>query len=129
MLLMPDEKRQDPRGGMQAAEQMLSKPADNRHDSKLEDAEKLYLNEVVSRLCNTRRDDRPNHLQVFALQAPIMLLSMAVLSFLAGLCSVIFAPLAKRLAWDDDAKVRASSLTLANDKAAYEYRLLWSSAS
>lgn len=42
---------------------------------------------------------------IFALQAPIMLLTLSVLAFLAGMCSTIYSPLAQRLAWNDDAKI------------------------
>ena len=42
---------------------------------------------------------------VFALQAPMMLLTLSVISFLAGLCSVIFSPLAHHLTWNSEAKV------------------------
>lgn len=42
---------------------------------------------------------------VYALQAPIMLLMFAVMTFLAGLCSVVFSPLARNLGWNGDAKV------------------------
>lgn len=42
---------------------------------------------------------------IFALQAPIMLLTLSVLAFLSGTCSVIYSPLAQKLAWDDDAKI------------------------
>ena len=42
---------------------------------------------------------------LFALQAPMMLLTLSVMTFLAGLCSVIFSPLAHHLAWNSEAKV------------------------
>ena len=41
---------------------------------------------------------------LFALQAPIMLLTFSVMTFLAGLCSVVFSPLAHHLTWDSEAK-------------------------
>ena len=44
---------------------------------------------------------------VFMLQAPIMMLMFSVMTFLAGLCSVVYSPLAQNLQWNDDAKVRA----------------------
>lgn len=44
---------------------------------------------------------------LFALQAPIMLLMLSVMTFLAGLCSVIFSPLAHDLAWNANAKMSA----------------------
>ena len=51
------------------------------------------------------RDGKLKAKYLFALQAPIMLLTLSVLTFLAGLCSTIFSPLAVKLMWDDDAKV------------------------
>lgn len=42
---------------------------------------------------------------IYALQAPLMLLMLSVMTFLAGLCSVIFSPLARNLTWNADAKV------------------------
>lgn len=47
---------------------------------------------------------------IFALQAPIMLLTVSVLAFLAGMCSTIFSPLAQNLAWNSDAKVSRPAL-------------------
>lgn len=97
--------------------------------------EKLYLQAVVKRLCDTRQDDRPNRpsrpntFLVFALQAPIMLLTLSVLSFLVGLCSVVFAPLANHLAWDDNAKVNNDIRILIADTLTCGYRLLSSLAS
>ncbi len=46
---------------------------------------------------------------IFALQAPIMLLTFSVLAFLAGMCSIIFSPLAQQLEWNSDAKVSTES--------------------
>ena len=64
------------------------------------------LEAVIARLRNTSHDNHPNAILIFALQAPIMLLTLSVLAFLVGLASVIFAPLARQLVWDDSAKVR-----------------------
>ena len=46
---------------------------------------------------------------LFTSQAPIMFLSYAVLSFLAGLCSVVISPLARDPDWNYHAKVRVSN--------------------
>ncbi|KAF2166951.1 hypothetical protein M409DRAFT_54712 [Zasmidium cellare ATCC 36951] len=73
-------------------------------DVHAEAEERAYLEKVVEVMCIRRREDRPNNLQVFALQMPLMLLSLAVVMFLAGICSVVFAPLARDLAWNGDAK-------------------------
>ncbi|KAI4172171.1 MAG: hypothetical protein LQ343_003731 [Gyalolechia ehrenbergii] len=64
-----------------------------------------YLNTFVKRLTTTKYDDRPNPILVFALQAPIMLLTLSVMSFLTGSSAVVFAPLANRTGWGDDAKI------------------------
>ena len=79
----------------------------SRQESKLEQNERDYLNTVIYRLSKTHDKGWPNKLHVFALQAPMMFLSWCVVFFLAGLCSVIFGPLARQLAWNDDAKVRS----------------------
>ena len=76
-----------------------------RCDRELKKSEEQYQQVIIKRLRDTRHDDRPNNFLVFALQAPIMLLTLSVMAFLAGLCSVIFAPLANPPVWDDKAKV------------------------
>ena len=81
-------------------------------DSQLADKEKQDLDEIVDRLCTTYHTGEPNRLHVYALQVPIMLLTMATFAFFAGVCSVVFAPLAKHLAWDDNAKVCQQSTCL-----------------
>ena len=43
---------------------------------------------------------------IFMLQAPIMLLTFSVMTFLAGLCSVVFSPLGQDPGWNSNAKVR-----------------------
>jgi hypothetical protein len=48
---------------------------------------------------------RPSRLMLFVWQAPIMLLGCAVFSFLAGLCSVVLSPLARKPSWNEEAKV------------------------
>lgn len=50
-------------------------------------------------------DGEPKARYLFALQAPIMLLTFSVMAFLAGLCAVVYSPLATRLVWDENAKV------------------------
>ena len=76
-----------------------------RCDKELKESEEQYQQAIIKRLRDTRYDDRRNSFLVFALQAPIMLLTLSVMAFLAGLCSVIFAPLASPPVWDDEAKV------------------------
>ena len=48
---------------------------------------------------------RPSILMLFIWQAPITLLGCAVFSFLAGLCSVVLSPLARKPSWNEEAKV------------------------
>jgi hypothetical protein len=48
---------------------------------------------------------RPSRLMLFVWQAPCMFLGCAVFSFLAGLCSVVLSPLARKLSWNEEAKV------------------------
>ena len=102
MLVLPNERRQDVDEGTGTA--LVLKMVDT-NDTQMEISENQYLQAIVKRLCETHRHGRPNTFQVFALQAPMMLLSLSVVAFLAGLCSVIFAPLATKLAWDGNAKV------------------------
>lgn len=112
LLVLPNESRQYTRDGMGNSQplpqQVLSEPS-NRPVAELEESEKLHLLAIAKRFRETRRGDRPNTLQVFALQVPIMLLALAVVTFIAGLCSIVFAPLAIQAVWDDNAKVRAES--------------------
>ena len=69
----------------------------------------LTLEEVESmRLSFTGRAkplDKPGVCTLFAWQIPMMLLSYAVICFLAGLCSVVLSPLARNPHWSGDAKV------------------------
>ena len=117
MLLLPTERPHESDEDLENSTTLDSK---DTYDKEMRENEKLYLQAVVKRLCDTRQDDRPNRTSrpntflVFALQAPIMLLTLSVLSFLVGLCSVVFAPLANHLAWDDNAKV-SSDIQLFND--------------
>ena len=78
----------------------------NKDDHELEEDYRAQLNDIVERFCRTPYANRPNHFHVTALQMPFMVLSFSVLAFFGGLCSIIFAPLAKHMIWDDDAKVR-----------------------
>ncbi|KPI39938.1 uncharacterized protein AB675_11377 [Cyphellophora attinorum] len=69
------------------------------------DAGKKRREELVSFIARLSNDEGgPKSKYVFALQTPIMLLTFSVMAFLAGLCAVVYSPLAARLAWDDDAK-------------------------
>lgn len=108
LLLLPNERPDDSDEEFEISTALDSK---DRYDREMRDCEKEYLQRVVQRLCDSRRDDcpngrrRPNTFLVFALQAPIMLLTLSVMTFLVGLCSVIFAPLANQHGWDDNAKV------------------------
>lgn len=52
-----------------------------------------------------KRHERPSHLVLFALQAPIMCLTYSIVFFLAGLASVVLSPLAQNPGWNPEAKV------------------------
>lgn len=77
----------------------------DRFGREAKESEKLYLQAVVDRLYETPHRDRPNTYIVFALQAPITLLAASVTAFLAGMGSVVYAPLADKPLWGDNAKV------------------------
>lgn len=72
----------------------------------IEDRERRDLDAMICRLCTTHHAGKPNGLHVFALQAPMMLLTIAAFSFFAGVCTVVFAPLAEHFVWGDEAKAR-----------------------
>ena len=112
-LVLPNDRRQypfeSPAEDSEAPQQSFPKPL-NRQETPLERFEKDYLHSIVYRLGKTRDDGHPNKLHVFALQAAMMFLAGAVVFFLAGLCSVVFAPLAIHLAWNDEAKVRNNTI-------------------
>ena len=78
-------------------------------DRVLKVKEQEYQKKVIDRLHKTTYHGRPNPFLIFALQAPIMLLSLSVMAFLAGLCSVVFAPLSSEPVWDENAKVCAKA--------------------
>ena len=107
MLVLPGEKPHDSDEEFDTSTGLESK---DRHDKEGKEFDKQYLQAVVRRLRDTRHEDRPNPLLVFALQAPIMLLTLSFMAYLAGLCSVIFAPLALQPVWGDNAKVWLNTL-------------------
>ena len=133
LLILPNDKRQYPVDKMAnhsaSMSQQFSPNALTKHSSALEEDDKTYLKAVLERLCTTGDSDYPNKLHIFALQAPIMFLSGSVVFFLAGLCSVVFAPLAQNLAWDGNAKVRTTYIVLifqiptSRDRS--QYRSAW----
>ena len=108
LLLLPNERQEDRRTVTGVAsvlpQQVLLKPVD-RIDSEMETAERQHLKEVVGRICDTPEGEELNYHQIFALQTPIMLLALAVVTFVAAMCSVVFAPLATEPVWGDNAKV------------------------
>ena len=58
-----------------------------------------------------RRGERPSHMVLFALQAPIMCLTYSIVFFLAGLASVVLSPVAKNPEWNSEAKVSVHRIT------------------
>ena len=109
--LLPNEKPHDSDEEFETSTALDSKDS---YDRQMRESEQEYLQAVVKRMCNSSQDNRlgrpnrPNSFLVFALQAPIMLLTLSVMAFLIGLCSVVFAPLAMHAGWDDNAKVCSS---------------------
>lgn len=103
MLVLPGERPHDSDEEFDNSTGLDSK---DRHDREGKEFDKQYLQAIVRRLRDTRHQDRPNPFLVFALQAPIMLLTLSFMAYLAGLCSVIFAPLALQPVWGDNAKVQ-----------------------
>ena len=59
---------------------------------------------IREKIAGSRRGEL-NYLYVYVLQAPLMLLGFSVLTFVAGLCCVVFSPLGRGVIWGDDAKV------------------------
>lgn len=102
MLVLPGEKLEESDDDFETSTGLDAK---DRYQRDLKQSDRLYLDKVVERLQTTRRGDRPNSFLVFALQAPLMLLTLSVITFLAGLCAVVFAPLASKPEWGNNAKV------------------------
>ncbi|KAL8936592.1 MAG: hypothetical protein Q9216_004853 [Gyalolechia sp. 2 TL-2023] len=102
LLLLPNENDPYMDDGFDALNAI-----DTRYTSEEEakQTEVKYLNTVVKRLTTTKHNDRPNPILVFALQAPLMLLTLSVMSFLTGLSAVVFAPLANQKGWGNDANI------------------------
>ena len=101
--VLPSERRQDLSDIVETPDALRSK---DKLDTELKESEEQFLQAVVERLRDTRYPDHPNTFLIFALQAPLLLLTLSVIAFAVGLCSVIFAPLVKQPGWNDNAKVR-----------------------
>lgn len=125
LLVLPNERPHYSDEDFETSSALDSK---ERCDRKLKESEERYQQAVIKRLRDTRYDDRPNSFLVFALQAPMMLLTLSVMAFLAGLCSVIFAPLANSPVWDDKAKVCVDTPIFKNDMPTCGHRSLLHSA-
>ena len=124
MLVLPGERPHDSDEEFDTSTGLDSK---DRHEREKKESDKQYLQAVVRRLRDTRHEDRPNPLLVFALQAPIMLLTLSFMAYLAGLCSVIFAPLARQPVWGDNAKVQliASPSSIVSQLVGTDCSLFW----
>ena len=94
----------EPQNADEGAKTSISPEVKQKNNREQDSSELQHLQAIVVRLRDTYKE-RPNTFQIFALQAPMMLLMLSVVSFLAGLCSVILAPLAKNLEWGDNSKV------------------------
>ncbi|KAL8794207.1 MAG: hypothetical protein Q9182_007628 [Xanthomendoza sp. 2 TL-2023] len=106
MLVLPQERLpdsdEDPDKGSESSAASKSK---DRYNKGLKEEDEQHLQAVLKRLRDTSRNHRPNAVLVFALQTPMMLLAGSVVTFLAGICSVVFAPLAIQPVWSDKAKI------------------------
>ena len=105
LVVLPNER---PRSSDEDFKTSTGLESKNRYDRELTDFETKYQQTIVERLRDPHYEDRLNIFLIFALQAPIMLLTLSVLAFLTGLCSVVFAPLADQPFWGDNAKVCVS---------------------
>ena len=106
LLLLPNERHTDQQRDVTGADavlpqQVLLKPVD-RADTEMEEAERRHLDAIAERIGGT---EELRWFQMFVLQVPIMLLSIAVIEMLAAVCSVVLAPLAAMPVFDDQTKV------------------------
>ncbi|KAL8993025.1 MAG: hypothetical protein Q9169_006655 [Polycauliona sp. 2 TL-2023] len=102
MLLLPHERPPSEIPG----DNVAARDSNMTYEREMKEKEELYLRAIVKRLCDTQREDGgPNLILLFVMQAPEMLLTGSAVAFMAGLTSVVFAPLANSISWDDNAKV------------------------
>lgn len=87
------------------AQQQMVLPGDNPPLEDLDLAQFIATITGIRQLNNTAK--KYNYGLIFALQAPLMLFSLAVAAFLAGLFSVVFGPLGSSPLRGDNAKVCA----------------------
>lgn len=85
------------------AQQQMVLPGDDPHLQDMDLAHIIATITGIRQSNNTAK--KHNHGLIFALQAPLMLFSLAVALFLAGLFSVVFGPLGSSPLWGDNAKV------------------------
>ena len=74
-----------------------------REDERLKQTQ--GVDDLMERLRSTTRPGRLKTRYLFTLQAPLLLLTFSVMTFLGGLCSLVYSPLSRTLKWDDQAKV------------------------
>ena len=70
---------------------------------------------AIGRLKSSSDPQKPRPAVVFTLQAPIMFLTMSVMTFLTGVCAAVYSPLAQHVAWDKDAKVNRLRNDISDD--------------
>lgn len=87
------------------SQQILVLPGEKRIRSQTDIQQEEDAAKVVQDRIKGHDPGALKNLYVYALQSPIMLLTLSVATFLAGLFSVVFSPLARNLAWDDHAKI------------------------
>ena len=79
---------------------------DSTSDMESTSSDALKVRNRLIKVTDNGRSVKPRTRLIFMLQAPIMLLTFSVMTFLAGLCSVVFSPLGMDLRWDSNAKTR-----------------------
>ena len=90
-----------------------------------------HLRSIATRFQDRcRADGRPSSYHIITLQVPFMVLQLAGVTYIGGLCSVIFAPLAYYPGWNDFSKVSTSrsnyiaSLLMLNAQVAVTFGIL-----
>lgn len=79
---------------------------DSTSDMEYTSSDALRVRNRLIKVTDNGRSVKPRTRFIFMLQAPIMLLTFSVMTYLAGLCSVVFSPLGMDLHWDSNAKNR-----------------------
>lgn len=71
---------------------------DQLENSAIEDVKHSFTNQMSA-------EEKPSAIVLFTWQVPIMLLCYCILTFMVGLGSAVYGPLARNLRWDGNSKV------------------------